>query len=102
MNITGGEKSCLNRDLNPGSLATVPTLLPLNYQDTQFRHRIFHHITCILVGECPGSQDTQCIEIQVYDRELYTERGTRDTIFRRLLYSFLLFISFLYVCSTVE
>ena len=76
MNDTGGEKSCLNRESNPGSLAyraiTLTTELSRHTEQTTN----FSLFNLYWIEECPDHQVyIVCTKI-LYDRENYTQNGT--------------------------
>ena len=63
MNDTGGEKSCLNRESNPGCLAYRANTLTTEL--SRHKDHDLHHLTCM------GLKSVRITKIQVYRNILY-------------------------------
>ena len=75
MNDTGCEKSCLNRESNPGSLAyraiTLTTELSRHTEQTTN----FSLFNLYGIEECPDHQGCNVYRSILYDGENYTQNG---------------------------
>ena len=76
MNDTGGEKSCLNRESNPGSLANRAITLTTELSRHTETDNEFSPFNLYVVEECPDHQGYNVYRNILYDRENYTQNGT--------------------------